>query len=158
MTGLVENVRDRLDDRCLVKGGLRKEGCKVSLAGAPTPQLVIDFDQPGAPLSQDATRCDYLFVADSADGVGWIAPLELKKGQLHAGDTARQLQSGASAAEKLVHPNQPVRFRPVAATGSVSKAERKLLKAPRNRIRFHQQIEPVILMKCGTPLASVLCP
>ena len=156
MTGLVENVRNTLDQRCLVNGGLKKRGCKVSIKGAPSPRLIVDFDKPGSPLGSHQTRCDYLFFAEDAEGLGWVAPLELKRGRLHADEVVRQLQAGACAAEELVSSNEPVTFRPVAASGRKSKAERNKLKSKGSRVWFHGRAKAVKLISCGAPLAGAL--
>ena len=50
MTGLVKAVAGMLDQRCMVSGRLKKEGCAVSLKDAPAPRLIVDFDKPGSPL------------------------------------------------------------------------------------------------------------
>ena len=156
MTGLVENVRDTLDQRCLVNGGLKKRGCKVSIKGAPSPRVIVDFDKPGSPLGSHQPRCDYLFVAEDAEGLGWVAPLELKRGRLHADEVVRQLQAGACAAEEFVPSNEPVTFCPVAASGRRSKAERNKLKSKGSRVRFHGRAKAVKLISCGGPLAGAL--
>ena len=152
MTGIVEAVADILDQRCMV-GRLRKEGCKVSLKDAPEPRLIVDFDKPGSPLEQNQTRCDYLFVADSGECVGWIAPLELKRGSLQAGEVVRQLRAGAKAAEKFVSPNEKMKFRPTAAFGNIHRAEITKLK---EKIRFHGHVEAIRLIKCGDSLRKAL--
>ena len=130
----------------------------MSLAAAPKPHLIVDFDKPGSPLGPHETRCDYLFVADGQGDVGLVAPLELKRGRLHAREVAGQLQAGASAAEKLVPPEEPIKLRPVAASSGRSKAERIRLKAKGNRIRCHRRLEAIRLMSCGAPLVGALCP
>ena len=155
MTGIVEAVADILDRRCMV-GRLRKEGCAVSLNDAPELRLIVDFDKPGSPLGQNQTRCDYLFVADSEECVGWIAPLELKRGSLQAGEVVRQLRAGAMAAEKFVSPNEKVKFRPTAAFGNIRRAEITRLKAGDNKIRFHGHVEAIRLIKCGDSLRKAL--
>jgi len=156
VTGLLDRVSNTLNPNCLVKSGLKKDGCKVMMAGAPSPRLVVDFDRPGSPLEADGTRCDCLLIAEGHLGSGWVVLLELKKGQLHARKVTRQLQAGASVAERLVSGGEAVRFRPVAVSGSVSKYERQRLKEDANRIRFHGQTEPVRLMTCGKKLTDVL--
>ena len=156
MTGLMETVRNRLDTRCLVSGLLNKKGCKVSMKGAPETRLVVDLDRPGAPLGPDETRCDYLFVA-KAEGSGWVAPLELKRGRLKVGEVVKQLQAGASVARKLVPSHADVRFRPIAAVGdTTSTQERNRLRRPDNLIRFHGKAEPIRLMSCGEALVYAL--
>ena len=156
MTALLERVRLALDPGCLVRRGLNKDGCKILITNAPGPRLIVDFDKPGSPLAREATRCDYLLVAEGQQEFDWIAPLELKRGQLHADQVVRQLQAGASAAEKLVPRGEPVKFRPVAASGNASKHERKRLRNKGSMIRFHGHTEPVRLMSCGAPLVQAL--
>lgn len=156
MTALLEGVRDRIDQKSLVKGGLNKEGCKVAMTGAPTRRLVVDFDKPGAPLATDATRCDYLLVAESEHGCGWVAVLELKRGRLHADHVVRQLRAGASAAEQFVPRDEAFRFRPIAASGSTPKHERTKLKDKSNMISLHGNREFVRLMSCGDRLVTAL--
>ena len=156
MTGLVQAVREALDEGCLVEGGLSKQGCKVSLRGSPRSRLIVDFDKAASPLGPDQTRCDYLFVAEVDQGPGWIVPLELKRGRLHADEVVRQLRAGALAAEQLVPSGEQVRFRPVAVAGSAPKAERNKLRGNGGRIRFHGCAEAVRLMSCGSPLAGML--
>ena len=154
--GLVESVRGGIDPECLVSR-MRKEGCAVSLSDAPRERLIVDFDKRGAPVRGDGRKCDYLFVAnDTQNGAGWVAPLELKKGALRASEAVRQLRAGAEAAERLVPGGMLVRFRPVAACGSLHKLERAALRENRNRIAFRGQLEPVRLMNCGAMLIKVL--
>lgn len=67
MTGIVKTVRAKVGDECLEFERCEKDGCGISLEGAPELHLVIDFDKPGSPLREDQTRCDYLFVVDAGD-------------------------------------------------------------------------------------------
>lgn len=122
---------------------------------APQQRVVIDFDKATAPVISNEKRCDYLFIAEGVSGRCWVAPLELKKGRLHAQEAVQQLQEGALAAEQLVPPNEAATFRPVAATGSVSKIERILLRKA-GGVRFHGRREEVRLMKCGMQLVQRL--
>ena len=158
MIGLVKTACAALDQRCLVSGTLNKNGCKIPMQGTPGPHLIVDFDKPGSPLAPNQTRCDYLYVAEDAGGPGWVAPLELQRGCLHATKVVRQLQAGATAAEGFVPSNEPVRFRPFAAYGRSHKAERNKLKRKNSHIRFHGRAEAVRLISCGNPLAQVLFP
>ena len=151
MKGLVETVRGKVESTCVINRGLRKEGCVVSLRDAPKPRLIIDFDKPGSPLGKHQTRCDYLFVAEVPNKLGWVVPLELKKGRLDASGVVGQLKAGASAAEELVPDTVTVNFRPVVASGG-NKAERAELRLVRNKVRFHGTAEYVRLLKCGDKL------
>lgn len=154
MTGLVAEVGPSIDARCIVKRGLSKEGCTVVMTGMPRERLVIDFDKPGSPLQQDTTRCDYLCIAEADNGDDWIVPLELKKGGFKATVIAQQLQAGANVADKLVAAAATFRFRAVAFSGSVRKAERLSLK--RQSVQFRGHREEIRRTRCGGRLASML--
>ena len=157
MTGLVATVRGKLDEACVRSRRLRKEGCSVSLRDAPQPRLIIDLDKPGSPLSQNQTRCDYLFVAEVPSKRDWVVPLELKSGGLDAGKVVEQLQAGARAAEKLVQPSRTIRLCPVLAYGgSMHRAERTVMKQKSSWVRFHDYSEPVRQIRCGSPLTQAL--
>ena len=56
MANLVERIRESLPDGCFATGKLRKQGCPVSLTGAPTPSIIIDMDKPQAPVKQSETK------------------------------------------------------------------------------------------------------
>ena len=155
MTRLVSGILCKVDPNAIVKGGLKKEGCAVSLKGAPDPRVVVDFDRPGSPLGERETRCDYLLAIDGDREPGWLVLLELKRGRLDAAKVVKQLRAGAGASEELVPVGEPVRFRPVAATGSTPKAERQKLRKIGN-IRFRGQHQDVRLMSCGAPITGVL--
>ena len=155
MSGLIDAVRAKVSPKCLA-GRCRKDGCRVSLENAPQPRLIIDFDKPGSPLGRQDTRCDYLFIAEGRNGSGWVAPLELKRGRLDAGEVVKQIQAGARAAEGLVPRSEPIKFRPVAASRGKHKAERDNLKKKNSWIRFHGRAEPIRLMSCGASLAQAL--
>ena len=158
MTTLLESARSAIDEVCLVKGGLKKDGCKVVMTGAPAPRLVVDFDKSGSPLERHATRCDYLLVAEGEHACGWVAVLELKRGRLHADQVVRQLRAGARAAEKVVPAGEAVRFRPIAASGRTPIYERRKLRDRSCMIALHGKKEPVRLMSCGARLITALGP
>jgi len=104
----------------------------------------------------DETRCDYLLIAEGKfHAGGLVVVLELKRGKLHADMIVKQLQAGASAAEKLVPQGRRVAFRPIAASGSTPKHER--MKLRQRKIKFHGHSESIRLMSCGGVLAKALC-
>ncbi len=154
--GLVKKVREKLDSSCLVVGRLTKEGCRLLMTGVTDSRLVVDLDKPGSPVHSGAPHCDYLFIADDESGVGWVAPLELKRGRLHADQVVKQLRGGAATAESLVPEAARITFRPVAACGSAPKAERNRLRSRNNRIRLHGRTEAVRLLSCGEQLVNAL--
>jgi len=95
-------------------------------------------------------------IAEDHSGSHWIIVIELKKGRLDAGDVARQLRAGASAAERLVSKGATVRFRPVAVAGRVGKYERHELRKKVHRVQFHEQTRYIKPIECGTRLTEAL--
>ena len=154
--GLVDRVRSKLDARCLVEGRLTKAGCRVSMAEVMEPRLVVDFDKPGSPQHPGAPHCDYLLIAEGENGLGLVAPLELKRGRLHADEVVRQLQAGADAAARFVPEGEPIKFHPVAVIGSAPKAERNRLRERSSGVRLHGRMEAVRLLSCGDRLVKAL--
>lgn len=156
MTEFLETIKGKLSKDCLVKGGLKKDGCKVVMTDMPQPRLVVDLDKPGSPLEIDEKRCDYFLFAEDKHECRWVVVLELKHGKLRLNKAVRQLRAGASAAESLIPQDEEFRFRPVAATGSVRKDQRRQLKNNSNMIELHGKKEPIRLMACGERLVMVL--
>ena len=157
MTGLVAAVSGYFPENCLASR-CRKHGCSVGLKGLPAKRLIVDLDKQGSPLGRGDKRCDYLFFAEDGNGEGRVVLMELKKGGFSASDAVRQLQAGANAAETLVPASATVAFCPVIASGSVPKAERTAMRAPRNRVRFRGRDEPLRRIPCGGQLATALSP
>ncbi|MYB35391.1 MAG: hypothetical protein F4X92_09805 [Gammaproteobacteria bacterium] len=155
MTGVVGAVRGAVDGDCLV-GRCRKEGCTVSLGGAPRNRLVVDFDKPGSPLGPDQARCDYLFVAEAA-GRALVGLIEVKKGRIDASEARRQLQAGARGAEPLVPSCRSIVFRPILVSGGgMRRAERTAMR--RAYVSFHGRREPLRRMACKARLMSAFAP
>ena len=154
MANLVERIRESLPDGCFATGRLRKQGCSVSLTGVPTPSITIDMDKPQAPVGQDETKCDYIFIGGS--GNVFLLPLELKRGKLDASDVARQLQAGANIADNRIIPkHELVQFQPVGVCGGkFHRAERRRLS--QHKIRFRGKHSNVQLLKCGDLLVKAL--
>lgn len=128
----------------------------MSLRGAPRRRLVVDFDHPEAPTRASDRRCDFLVVADDFRDSSWIAPIECKKGALDASQVIQQLRAGAAVAEDIVPRGSEFAFRPIAAAGSVPKAQRIQLRKPGNLIACRGKREAVRLIKCGDELVKGL--
>lgn len=153
MTGWLERVRCGFCEQCRV-AECRKPGCSVSFADFPDERLVVDFDRRGSPLGPSDKRPDFLVIAAPADNVGWVAPVELKKGSADVSDAAKQLQAGANIAERRVDRRRVANtvFRPVLATGKMRRQERGELRAKRNCVRFRGEWTGIELLHCGDRL------
>ena len=92
MADLVNQIKQNLPDGCFAKGKLSKEGCTVSLKGAPRPSIKIDMDNKTVLVKQGETKCDYIFIGGCDDV--FLVPLELMKGKLDASKVVKQLQAG----------------------------------------------------------------
>ena len=156
MGNLVKRIKKNLPAGCIAKGKYRKEGCSVSLKGAPTPPIMIDLDKPQAPVKQNDPKCDYIFIGGCGDV--WLAPLELKKGELDASKVVKQLQAGADIADAHIIPaNEQVQFQPVAVFGGkLHRIQRTQLLKPSSKIRFKGERFNIQLLKCGQPLIEAL--
>ena len=156
MSGLVQRIRANVDAGC-ISTRLGKEGCGVSLQGAPTRRLIIDLADPSSPLAPPNERCDYLVVADEDGDSAWLAPMELKRGRFQMGQFVGQLRAGTRAAERIVPASVSVKFRPVAVYGgSIHKAEMTRLRQGYNKVTFRGIREPLRLLKCGSRLTQAL--
>ncbi|MCY4226328.1 MAG: hypothetical protein OXF20_01275 [Gammaproteobacteria bacterium] len=156
MNSFLKEIREKVDESCLTRGGLKKQGCEVPLKNVPHPRLVVDFDNPGSPLSDDSHRCDYLLAAEDQKKTGWVVLLELKRGKLDASTVVKQLKAGSLAAEEIVPARCEARFRPVAASGGISKHEIKQFRKKSNMISYRGKREIARLISCGQPLNSML--
>ena len=156
MANLVDQIKKNLPNECLKKGGrkLTKEECTVSLKGAPTPSITIDMDNKKAPVRQNETRCDYIFIGGS--GNVFLVPLELMDGKPDTTKIVRQLQAGANiAAARIIPKRAQVQFRPVAfCGGKFRKVETRRLS--QSKIRFRGKHFDIKLSRCGSPLINAL--
>lgn len=156
MSGFVQRVRERVDDGCIAKG-ISKEGCGVSLDGAPASRVIIDLDAPGSPLPPPNRRCDYLVVVEESSGAGRLAPMELSSSRFQVGKFVEQLRSGSRAAEHIVPAGVAVNFRPIAVYGgSIHKADWTRLRRRHNKVSFRGMRETPRLLKCGSRLTQAL--
>ena len=156
MADLVERIRKNLPDKCFVKEKreLTKENCTVSLKGAPTPSITIDMDNEKAPVGQNETRCDYIFIGGSDDV--FLVPLELMDGKPDTTKIVRQLQAGADiAAARIIPRGQHVQFRPVAFCGGKFRRV-ETCRLSQRKIRFRGKHFDIKLSRCGSSLINAL--
>ena len=131
---------------------MSRSGCQVRLERIAN-RVIVDMDCKDLPLAPDQTRCDYLFIGNE----NWVAPLELKRGRVDAGEVTTQLRAGAGFAERIVPTGADVRFRPVVAYGGkLPRSQSEALKRKGARIRFQGKEYEVKAIRCGRQLAPVL--
>lgn len=147
---LIESIRDRFNETCIVNKMERSE-CTVCLRGTPRPHLFIDLDLRGAPLGPNDVRCDYLAFVDDVEGMPCVAPVEFKSTLRQK--LAKQLQAGANEAEKYVPAEFQYQFRPIGVLGYFSKGQRRNV---RQRVSFQGRSEPIRIILCGDKFIDAL--
>ena len=149
-------------DRAVAPGCLactcEKQGCSVELGDAPRPFRLIDMDHADSPARPGATRCDYLFIAEShGDTRLYVAPLELKSSGLDIGKVRSQLVAGARLAERVVPGTPSTLFIPVAVHGRrLPRKKIKDLYKSENRVPFRNNHYQIRLIPCGDSLSQAL--
>ncbi len=155
MSELIRRVSREMPEKCQVKS-CSKEGCSLTLKGIGKTRVIVDMDCGQLDLSQDQTRCDYVFVG-SHTKTDWVVPIELKRGGVEASEVSSQVQAGAKFAEsKLLIDGENVRFRPVVAYGRVHRSQIEELKRQKYRIRFRNERYEIMLIRKNKPLADAL--
>ena len=153
---ITKEVRDAVSDACITRR-CREQNCVLSLNGTSQQAFAIDMNHDDSPVDQNQTHCDFLFVGSLAgETEEWIVPIELKKGEISAGEARDQLQAGADAADRLVPRDLDLRFLPLAVSGSMARAERNQLRKSSHRIRFRSQMVLAERTRCGSELADIL--
>ena len=155
MANLVKRIKSCIPSECLATRRLRKVGCSVSLATAPTPWIAIDMDKPQAPVGLSDTKCDYIFIGGSDEVL--VMPMELTKQDLKASKFVKQLRAGAQIAARILPSGEFVQFQPVGVCGGkIHRAERDLLLKSSSKIQFKGKHFNIRLLKCGQPLINAL--
>ena len=143
MSNLLNSVRAKVSEQCLTSKCAYKR-CKVGLPKDRCSFAVIDMDHSKSPAPKDKEHCDYLFIGECSSN-NWVVPIELK-GRPKASKIVSQLRAGASVASKIVPNRVKVKFKPVAVyDGQFRKAEVIAFKDKRNRVKFREQREFVLL-------------
>lgn len=154
MTGIVDAFRKKFSYAEISGGKLTRDGCKVSLAGAPRKHMVLDLDRRGLPLAGHETRCDFLFIAENVRGANFVVPMELKRGEFKAGKIVEQLQAGTKFVEDHLPDDESPHLIPVAATGSISTAMGMALKRNQIYVSFLGKKSAIRRIRCGAPLIT----
>ena len=157
MIQLVKAVRSKVSSESLAKKCYKK-GCGLSLQDVPEQHLLIDFDKLDVPSGNETKCCDYLFVSDrDSENEPYVAPIELKKGDLDVSEVVAQIKEGAAKAKDFLPKKTAFSFRPIAVCGGrADKAEREKLRKKKNKIKFHSEVEAIRLTRCGSRLINTL--
>ncbi len=151
MSGLVAAVQNAVPAHCQ-SSRCSKDRCSVSMKGAPPLRVIIDMDCTTLVIS--GSRCDYVFISEDENSV-WVAPIELKSGEVKASNVEEQLQGGAQFARQFFTAKDQFNFVPVLAHGkSVHRLERNKLRQA--RIRLRGKIQQPVLIRCGDPITKAL--
>lgn len=153
MTGPVDSVKAKLNEQCLTRS-LSKDGCNLGLRGLPRNRIVIDLDNPFAPVDTTATRCDYVFLTSGDRTEALAAAIELKRGGFTASRVATQIQTGADLLAKLLSEHTHVPFHPLVVSGKFPKGERRGFR--RASVRFRGVDHHLVHATCGSQLLAAL--
>ncbi len=161
----VEAVRAQTDPGCQTTS-CSDSGCSLSLAGIPTPNVLIQIDAPTFGvrngqwrLPDDQRRCDYLYVGgDDAGGGPWVVPVELTTGRKEVSDFVAQIGGGILVADELLPEGIHYRFSPVGGCRPrlVGRGVSDELRKPGNRVNFRGDRQNIRLVECGTRLTDNL--
>ena len=154
----VEIVREKTNEHCHASRCC-DSGCWLTMDNAPTPYVLLDLEHPDSPIDRSCPHCDFLFVGGGGDdSIELVAPIELTTGENRIKKFNRQLQTGASLAEKLIPSGIEVSFRPVAVHEKENsrKSERTRRKRGNFRIEFRNRKIPPKVVKCGDSLSQAL--
>lgn len=154
--GIVDVFQKKFSYAVKSRGNLTKDGCKVSLKGAPHDRIVLNLDDRNLPFSGHDTRCDFLFIADKEGSSNLIVPIELKKGEFKAEKIVDQLQAGSRFAEEYLPDDETPELIAVAVTGRISKADRNRFKETQYFVKFLGKDREVRRIRCNEPLRNAL--
>ena len=149
--------RDCVTHACPAAGcgdSVKKDRASFSLKDAPAPHVLVDCDKP--PIKQHATRCDYIFAADSAGGC--VAPVEMTSGRKSIRVVVEQLQAGADLVASFASQGLKLYFVPVFV-GRINDRNQRGQSGFRrrtNQIKFRGQWHPVKYLPNGSKLADAL--
>lgn len=146
-------VAKGMPENCLATQ-CNKDGCNLSLNGAPRTHVVIDLDCGALSIPQDQRRCDYVFVGEQSSTT-WVSPIELKSGRFSVSKVLEQLSGGAGVADKWLPQGIALQFVPVLAHGkSIHKEDRRRLLS--RTLNLRGRTSKTMLLKCGDPLTKAL--
>ena len=155
-TTAVNAILDGTDPQCHADK-CEDSGCSLSMSGAPSPGALISLEHPAAPVAFGQPRCDFLFVGGYDEDHPLVAPIELTTGNKRASVFLRQIEEGASVADKLLPSDVAFRFRPVAAYKR-ELGRGRFAKLRANMVSFRGQDMPIKTVRCGSSLAQALMP
>lgn len=126
----------------------------MSLKGVGKEWVIVDMDCKELDIPENRKRCDYIFVGKG----NWVAPIELKRGDVEASEVIEQLKMGTAFAErKFVPNNAKARFRPlVAYGGKLHRSQTQALKQRQNQIEFQGSRYEIKLIRCRSSIMQAL--
>lgn len=155
MSELVRRISKKIPPKCQANS-CSKKGCSLTLDGIGRTRVIVDMDCKQLDLRKYRSRCDCVFVGYHGEA-DWVAPVELKRGAVEASEVGRQVQAGATFAERnLLCSGEKVRFRPVVAFGRVHRSQTLELKKERYKVKFQNESYEIMLIRKGKPLADAL--
>ena len=134
-----------------------RDGCRVFLAGIPSPRVIADMDRVFPGQGMEGKRCDFVLFFKGGKGVCFTVPMELKSGDVDASKVVAQLQAGAEFADRADRYSSKSTCRPILFHGGrLHRKQRNELN--RIKVRFRGQDLTIGTARCGQRdnLANVL--
>ena len=153
---LASDVQKAVHNGCITKR-IQEQSCRLRRDDISDDSVTIDLRKPTGPANSGVPHCDFIFFGRlSPDNGEWIAPIELKRGEIRAGQAKRQLQGGADVAHEIVSIQAEFEFKAVVASGHMDKFERLALHRNESKVRFRGKSYAIERVNCGSKLAEVL--
>lgn len=156
---MLQKILSQVDARCVCNSCQDHEGtCSLSMEGLSDKEYVLlTMDGPGSPVSQLATKCDFLFFRhDRSDEQCWGCPVELTAGLSKSSTKIiNQLRAGALLIDGLVPTEQDIQFVPIVAC-PFRKHRRNEYRKRRNAVSFRSGSYLVHAVECCSRMVDAL--
>ncbi len=156
MSSFLQGIRRKVPGKCQARR-CQKEGCSLTNKGLQSTPCIVDMDCDELRVPQSQKRCDYILFSDEG-GDNWMVPVEMQKGNVHAGKICKQLQRGTDfAVRELLSQDAVDRFLPLAVyRGTLKGCVARDLRKSHYKVKFRSKQYEIELRRSKESLASVL--
>ncbi len=161
---MIHQLKSKVKSDCIVTR-IDKDGCKLALEKEMPVHLIIDLDEPNAPVSPNSPRiCDILFFSEKGFGelsqeepwnADWAVPIELKSGGASITTVYEQLSAGTKVIDEVLPTNYECSFRPILALGG-DMPRKQYSDLRKKRINFRGGSYQIKRVRCNSALRDAL--
>ena len=156
---MLQRILSQVDTRCVGNSCQDHKGkCSLSLEGLSDEEYaLLTMDDPGAPTSPSATRCDFLFFGCvQGNDQFWGCPVKLTAGLGKSSTTIiKQIQAGALLIDGLVPADLDIQFVPIVAC-PLRKHRRNEYRKRGNAVSFRGGSYRVHAVDCFSRMVDAL--